>query len=261
MSVPMSALWQQSIAFARRESALLVPLALSTLAMGQAGMMVATAIQRQAPQGGGVWLVFCLSYFLVLVGQMSIAALVLNPGISVSEAINLAVRRAPKAIAVLLLSAFILLFAMIPSVALMARSGFDLSSANPQLSYADLLYLAPVLGLALWIGVRLFPIHALLVSEKGNVFNAIGRAFALTKGRVLPLLAVAAAFLMGSQLLQMIAGLVVGGIFSAFSGGAAMDFGVAVMVALGAGMASAIPAMLAAIFAALFYKTVVDLPA
>jgi hypothetical protein len=258
MSVTMSALWQQSIAFARRESALLVPLALSTLAMGQAGMIVATAIQRQAPQGGGVWLIFGLSYFLVLVGQMSIAALVLNPGISVSEAINLAVRRSPKAIAVLLLAAFVLLFAMIPCVALMARNGFDLSSANPQLTLADLLFLAPVFGFALWIGVRLFPLHALLVSEKGNVFDAIGRALALTKGQVLPLLAVVAAFLAGSQLLQMVASLIVGVIFSVFSGGAALDFGVAVMVALGAGMASAIPAMLAAIFAAFYYKTVVD---
>jgi hypothetical protein len=256
MSVSLVAIWQQSLAFARRESTLLIPLALSTLAMGQAGMMIATAIERQAAQGGGVWLVFCLSYFLVLVGQMSIAALVLKPGISVAEAINLAVRQSPKAVAALLLTAFVLVLALIPCVILMAKNGLDLTSPNPQLTPADLLFVAPVLALAFWISVRLFTLHAFLVSEKGNVFDAIRAAFAQTRGQVLPLLAVVGAFILGSQFLQMIAGIIVAAIFSIFSGSAEIDFGVTVMVALGAGMASAFPSMLSAIFAATFFRSV-----
>jgi hypothetical protein len=255
MTVSMTTIWHQSIAFARRESALLIPLALSTLAMGQAGMIIATAIQRQAPQSGGVWMVFMLSYFLVLVGQMSIAALVLTPGISVAEAINLAVRRSPKAIASLLLIAFVLVLALVPCVILMAQGGLDLSNPNAQLTPRDLLFVAPVLALALWIGARLYALHAIFVSEEGNVFDAIRSAFTLSKNHVLPLLGVVTGFVLGSQFLQMVVGMIVAAIFSIFSGSAGIDFGVAVMVALGAGMASAIPAMLSAIFAAHFFRS------
>ena len=258
MSVSMTNIWQQSIAFARRESALLIPLSLSTLAMGQAGMMVATAIQRQAPMGGGVWLVFLLSYFLVLVGQMSIAALVLKPGTSVAEAINLAVRRSPKALAALVLTAFVLILALIPCVTLMAQNGLDLTNPNAQLTPSDLLYVAPVLALAFWINVRLYIIHAFFVSENGTVFDAIRAAFMQSRGHVLPLLGVVGAFVLSSQILQMVVGMIVAAIFSIFSGSAGIDFGVAVMVALGAGMASAFPAMLSAIFAAIFFRTVND---
>jgi membrane-anchored glycerophosphoryl diester phosphodiesterase (GDPDase) len=258
MTVSISTLFRESIAFARREAALLVPLSLSTLAMGQAGMIIATAIQRQAPVGGAVWLIFLLSYFLVLVGQMSIAALVLKPGTSVAEAISLAVRRSPKAIAVLLMILFVLLLALVPCVALMAQSGIDLSSPTPQLTMADMLYLSPALGLALWIGVRMIALHAVLVNENATVHDAIKRTFTLTKGHVLPLLGATAAFIFGAQILQILAGMIVTLIFSAFTGSVGMDFGVAVVVALGAGMASAIPAMLAAIFAALFYRQLAD---
>jgi membrane-anchored glycerophosphoryl diester phosphodiesterase (GDPDase) len=258
MTVSISTLWRESLAFARRESALLVPLALSTLAMGQAGMIIATAIQRQAPVGGGVWLIFLLSYFLVLIGQLSIAALVLKPGSSVAEAINLAVRQSPKALAVLLMILCVLLLALLPCVALMAQNGMDLSSPNPQLTMSDMLYLSPALGLALWIGVRLLSLHAVLVNENATVGEAVRKSFRLTKGHVLPLLAATVGFVVGSQILQILAGVIVTLIFSAFAGGEGMDLGVAVMVALGAGMASAIPAMLAAIFAALFYRQLND---
>jgi hypothetical protein len=258
MPVSMTIIWRQSIAFSRRESTLLIPLALSTLAMGQAGMILATAIQRQALQGGGVWLVFALSYFLVLVGQLSIAALVLKPGISVAEAINLAVRRTPLAIAALVLTSFVLMIALIPCVILMAQNGLDLTSPNAKLAPADLIYVAPVFALALWIGARLYTVHAYIVNEKGNVFDAIRAAFSHSSKTVLPLLGVVGAFILGSQFLQMVAGMIVAALFSIFSGSADVDFGVAVMVALGAGMASTFPVMLSAIFAAIFYRTVMN---
>jgi hypothetical protein len=254
MSVSFSTLWQESFAFARRESSLLIPLSLSTLAMGQTGAVVAATVLKQVPTGGTATLVFILSYFLILVGQLAITALVLKPGISVAEAINLAVRRVPKMIGLALLIVFLLLLVLLPCVALIAMRGFDVSSPNPQLTMGDLLLLAPFFALALWINVRLFPIQALIVEQNPPLLPACAKAFTRTKGKALPLIAVVAGFLFISQLLQVMAAAIVSALFSAVSGTAGLDFGGTVMVALAAGMVATYPAMIAVIFAALFYK-------
>jgi hypothetical protein len=258
MSVSFSTLWQESFAFARRESSLLIPLSLSTLAMGQAGAVIAATVLRQVPTGGTATLVFLLSYFLIMVGQLAITALVLKPGTSVAEAINLAVRRVPKMVGLMLLIVFLLLLVLLPCVALISMRGFDVSSPNPQLTLGDLLLLSPFFALALWINVRLFPVQALVIEQDPPLLQACAKAFARTKGKALPIIAVVASLLFITQVVQLVAATLVSALFSIVSGTAGLDFGGTVMVALGAGMAAAYPAMIAVIFAALFYKSSSD---
>jgi hypothetical protein len=254
MPLPISQLWTETITFVRRESALLTPLMLSTLALGQAGLVMAFGEIAKGETGGIISLAMVFCWVLITLGQLAITALVLTPGMSVAEGLKRGASALPKMALIFLWTAMVLILVAAPLTFMLQKTGVDPSAAALSLKPIDLLILSPILLVAIWFSVRTLVLQAVLIDGKPTALASLLQSFRMTRGNGGSLLRVIIMFFVVGQIFQMIAavtaGLILGGIFTQMGApviGAALS-------ALVAGAAGAVPATFQSVFAALLYR-------
>lgn len=182
----ISKAWEESVAFVAREGKLLFPVAFVFLALPQVviGLIMpdvdadktktlAAMMELMRPEMPQLMASFVLSNLIGLVGGLSLYALSTRPGISVGEAIGVALGRFLPALAAgLLLGLVAVLGIGIPMG--MIQGG----AIGP--GALLLLIAAPLFAFAF---VRLILLNVVIVEESKGPIAAIKRAWDLTKGK------------------------------------------------------------------------------
>jgi len=195
-NLSITAAWEESVAFVRREGRLLFPVSFMLIALPVAVTEALTpASAAGQPPASGAWLVlFPVALLLSAIGNVAITSLALRPGISVGEALRHGAARLPALLGVALIAgiASFILFMLIVTVAVSAVPGAvdaaKAGAANEAFTKAVVLAMVALLPLAAYFGARLLLITPLAAGEEGGPFRLIARSWTLTKGHVLRLI-------------------------------------------------------------------------
>ncbi len=182
----ISSAWDETVAFLRRESRLVMPVALAFFAVP------ATLFGWHNPSGDptqatGGWPLTLLVLVLALMGQMAIAAMAIGWRGSVGAALTQALGRVWGVLAALLL-VFIPVAVVLALILAVMLGGAGLTDPT-QVTAESLaavpgltLFLLAMTFLFLFIAARLFPISAVGMMETANPIRVIARSWRLTGG-------------------------------------------------------------------------------
>ena len=256
MTISMSAIWDESAALIRRESHLLVPVALATVGIGS---MISGLTQPETPAAGlgatGV-LGFLVGNILVMLGTLALSALALMPGMSVGESIRLALARLPKMLGIAAMFVNALIVMMIPVAIILAMSG---AAISPNMTAEDLPGVAILCALVIvaaliYVSARLITMSAAIVDRNPPIIEAIRSSFASTSGIVAKIVGVLLLFfivtLVASGAVASISGILFGMLGKAV-GAPLLGTGLTVLVT---GMVSALLSIVSSVFAAMLYR-------
>lgn len=193
-SFSLGTVWEQTIAFLRRESGLLVPVALAIYGPAQVMLDLGlTAVMASHEAGGRVLplqaLLVLPGALLVLLGNMAVALIALRPGISVGEALTGALRRLGPA-----LLAMLALFAMVAAVGIViviaATLGAVMFGGDPRSPAiaGQLRVLVFIPAIVVWVRMQLLP--SVLAHEPLSPIAGIRRAWQLGRHHALRLIGV-----------------------------------------------------------------------
>lgn len=202
--------WEETLAFVKREGTLLFPVALVFLALPAVILQLVAPEQMRpmAEMGKGqgaqqLPVSFLLSMLLVvligLLGMLAVYALSLRPGISVAEALQLAVRRMPAVMGAmaLLLAGFALLFFVLSLVGAVFIPAVGTAGA----ASVVVLMAAPLL---LFVTVRLLLLYIVLLNEPIGAVEGIRRGWRLTVGQFWKLFAFVMALVILALIIQLV---------------------------------------------------------
>lgn len=190
MRLSISKAWEETAAFASRETRLLVPIALALLFLpGVVAGLVGPVRSNETPTTSFLLLLFA-ELLIGVIGQIAIARLTLGHREPVGEAIRDAALRLPALVGSVFLIALPLSFAIlfVGGVAVaMAKSG----GGQPFMAILVTLGLTVLIVAALILGLRCLLNTAIAAVEPGGPVRLLKRGFALTRGHVLKLLGAA----------------------------------------------------------------------
>jgi hypothetical protein len=254
----MNQAWDDAMAFIRRESSLLVPLALATLLVGDVvGALARPANPATAPSALANLAMLAAAIWSI-VGQLSITALVLKPGSSVGDAIGLGVRRLGKVLLVALMLGVALTIALLPVVVALISSGFSPSvpeSVRNVPTWAGF-YIGILTVLVMWVAARLILVNPLLVDKNPGPLAAIKAGFGLTRGIVAQIIVVLVIYLIVLVILLNAVRFVAGSLFALIGAAADSAFLGLVLTALASGLVATALSTVAAVFIAMLYRRV-----
>jgi hypothetical protein len=254
--ISMNQIWDDSIAFIRREAALLIPLALATLYVGDVVANLAQGLSTPDKPNPIATLAILVATVWSIVGQLSVASLVLKPGQSVGEALAHGGSRLGKVIGIALILGVVAALALTPIVLVAIANG-----ANPAVpeSFQKLpgwlgLIVLVVIGALIWLGIRLSLMNALIVDRNPGVVESLKSGFALTQGITARLSLVISLYVLMLLILGSAVKFVAGSLFTLVGAGLGSEFAGAVMTALVAGIVNAGLGLIATVFLAMLYR-------
>lgn len=253
--IMMNQIWDDSIAFVRRESALLIPLALATIYVAD----VMTSLAARPSGAGPIATISILAAaMLSIAGQLAIVSLVLRPASSVGEALVHGLSRLGKVIVVALLLGLVLSLALVPVIAGAVASGINLEDPDAirHLPGWMALIVLIVLGVMIWLGIRLALMNVLIVDRNPGLVDAVKGGFALTRGISARLFLVAALY--GAVLIVTGSAVrfVAGSAFALIGTAVGSPFAGAVLTALVAGLVTTALSLISTVFLATLYRHV-----
>jgi hypothetical protein len=256
--ISMNQVWDDSVAYIRRESALLVPLALATIYFG--GVVASLAQGGTTPDKPNILasIIALVGLIWSTVGQLAVMSLVLRPAQSVGEALQHGLARLGKVVLVGLLLILMISVALLPIGAVALASGLD--PKNPQTlqnvpGWVSLLLLVLIAGFG-WLSVRLSLMSALIVDRNPGVIEALKGGFALTRGIAARLILVAILYFAMVLILGSAVQFVAGSIFELLGRALGSPFAGAVMTTLVLGLISTALSLVATVFLATLYRRV-----
>ncbi len=257
MRLPVSKIWEDTMAFVKAEWGLLVPVSLALLGLSNAASDIAgNAMGADGPANGPGWAVMLFLVALVVsqYGQLAIIALALTPGRSVGEALGVAMRRLPKLIVITLILSLILLIAAIPLAAILVANGIDMGTPATRLPFSVTLGVFLFMGFMAWLFVRLLPMNALLIDADPPIVATIKQTFAMTRGHATILLGLSALYLLISLITAGAATFVVGSAFGLLGQWAGAGWAGPLMGALAGGMVAAALGAISNVFLTRIYR-------
>lgn len=175
--------WDDTSRFVRREAGLLMPLAFATGGVGALLWDLAVPVSvpgaRAAP---GPWMLVLIPVTLLfLIGNIAIAALVLNGGISVREALRIAFSRMGNALSVLALFMGIALFATVVVSVVAMLVGMLVGWPPEQATALALMLMLPAI---LFVAVRMITLWPVVAASPARPapIATVRAAFRATKG-------------------------------------------------------------------------------
>lgn len=190
-NLSITAAWEETAAFVKREGRLLFPIGFMLIALPIALLrLVAPVAEPGRMPEAGLWvLVLPFAVVGVLLGNLAVIDLALSPGESVREALRHALRRLPSALAAALLIGFaylvvLLLLSIIVTLLVpgameaAARPG---AAADPVAVRANLILLLLILPVVLFLGTRMLPLLCVAAAENVGPIRMIGRSWSLTR--------------------------------------------------------------------------------
>ncbi|CAN5316769.1 hypothetical protein BH09PSE3_BH09PSE3_24600 [soil metagenome] len=254
--ISMNVVWEDTVAFLRREAGLVIPLALATSLVGDVVNSLAAPATAAAPPNPLLSVVTLAAVIWTIIGQLAIMALVLRPGSSVGEALSLAVRRLPTLIGAALLVGVGATILLMP-----ALIGFMQSGANPNIpaSFSLLpswvsLYFLIFACVAIWLSLRLSMLNPLVVDRQIGVIESLKTAFAMTRGVIARLILAAFVYFAMMVLLTTVVRFVLGSAFELLGRAINSPFVATALTALATGTVTAGLSTLAAVFLAMLYR-------
>jgi hypothetical protein len=255
MPISMSAIWDESVVMIRRESHLMVPVALATIGVGA---VISGLTQPETPAAGvgaiGIF-GFVIGQILGLIGNLAVMALALMPGMSVGESLRLSIARLPKMLSIAVIFVIAVVVLMIPVAIFLKISGasVNLNMTAEELPAMAVLSALIVGALLLYISARLLTLSAVVVDRNPPVIEAIKSSFAATHG--------IAGKIVGVVLLFLVVTLVISGAAASISGILFGMIGKAVgapllgtaLATLVTGMVSALFSIISTVFGAILY--------
>jgi hypothetical protein len=258
--ISMTALWDDTSTFIRRERALLVPLALATLVVGSAGSSLISYATPPGDANPSAWLGVAqfLCFIISMTGQLSILALVLRDRLSIGEALTYGASCLSKTLTFILSMMGGIMLLAIPLAVYLVVSGVDLTKQPPQLPPFATFYILGMLVFLVWFGARVFPMLAIIVDQRPSTLSAFRTSFALTRGDTARLIGVTLTFglvvIIASVTTELLAGLV-------FIGGAKLigvPFLGHVLAAFAQGLVLGGLSVFGIVFTALYYRRAVE---
>jgi hypothetical protein len=207
--------WEESLAFIKREGSLLFPVALLFLSVPMAvlQLMIPPDYMQMAPGQtlaslpplpGTVKVAMIVAGIVMLIGSLAVYALALRPGISVAEAIRLAIGRLPVVLGASLLVGVALMFVLFGA----AMIGGLLSVVTGKGGGVVLAAVA-MLAAMLYVSARMLPLSALVIDRRPGVVAALRETLSLTRGQAGRL----AAFILVSLILILVVQIAVQSVF------------------------------------------------
>ncbi len=181
ITISLGTVWETTVGFVRAELSLLAPLALLGFGLPTVAMLLAVPMDQAAAETlkPGPWMLWLLPCGLFsMLGSIAVSALVLTPGVSVREAILVAIARLPAAIGLLLLYVGVQVVLAVPLAFATLIDVRMSGSAGPIAMLVNLLDIAVMI----WLFVRILPIWAVLADRPQSPFDAVRTAFRLTRG-------------------------------------------------------------------------------
>ena len=246
-SLSISAAWQDTQVFLRREAALLVPVSLLFIAIPLALMMMVIPPELRAPSldpnlpkpevPGWTILVVIVCSLVAMGGILSLYAMALKSAISVREALIMGLRRLGVALGA---SIIIGLVAVVPALLLVAVS--------------QSLAVAVMFVVAVLLSIRLLMLNCVVIDQPVGVIDTLKRSWAITQGQMLRLLGfliiITIPIMLGRLVCEMLLGLVG---FMIGGKGLAMQTG-----AVGAAAALALGQLLMIVMTSRLYRQLVQ---
>jgi hypothetical protein len=257
--ISMNQVWDDAVSFIRRESALLVPVALATLYVGDVVSSLAGGATLPTERDALARVAIFAATLWSIVGQLSIISLVLKPGLSVGEALAHGGGRLGKVLLVaLLIGAAVAVLLMPAAIAAVANGANPAIPATLQMlpGWVSVLILATA-GLILWMAVRLALMNALIVDQNPGVVESIRRGFMLTKGIASRLLLVGLLYVVVLVILGKAVQFVAGSAFALLGAALGSVFVGQVLTALFTGLISTALSLVATVFLAMLYRGVI----
>lgn len=212
----LGTVWEETIAFLRRESGLMIPVALAIYGPAQLmmdfGLQKAYALRANADAANSWQALLVLpGGLLMLLGNLVVTLLVMVPGISVGEALSGGIRRLPTAIGAMFL-VFTAVMAAALAIMVAASFGSLLFGADPRspVLVSQLFVLILIPAGVVWLRLLLLP--TVTAVEPLGPAAAIRRAWDLARGNMLRFLGVWVILLFLSILLAMVEMFVVGSV-------------------------------------------------
>lgn len=212
----LGVVWEETIAFLRREGNLLVPVALALIGPGQVMFKYGTTALlgvRGAHGAGGIpTLLIIPAALLILFGNVVITRMALVPAISVAEALSAGARRLPRTIgATLLLMVAVMAAALaIIVAATLGAMTFNVDPRTPALSaQIGTIVLIP----ATIVMIRMLLLVPVAAMEEIGVIDVLRRTWVLGTGNFLRFLGVCALLMFLSFVVGLIEQFVVGSVF------------------------------------------------
>lgn len=193
-SFSIDAVWEETIAFLRRESALILPVALATfgtgtIILGLAAGSASAASTDPAQLSRLIW--FLPALLLTLIGNMAISLVVLRPRSSVGESLRAALGRVPAAIAIMLLLMVAAMGVLLVATILVAVLGLiwpmNMGAKLSLTVYAALIPTA-------WLTIRLLVMWPTVADGDLGPVAALRTSFRLTHGYAVKALIVSLCF-------------------------------------------------------------------
>lgn len=178
--ISLSAAAEQTGSFMRREGALVLPVAFATFGIAFILLSLVTPDPgNQSEVEGGLWALaaFPLLFFM-MIGQISIAYLVLRPGASVRDALGAAMKRLPTIVGVILL---ILLGLVALAVLLSVVTVMIGVAVGATLETTTIFVSLIVIAAMAWLSTRLLMLWPLLADKRNGVKDSIKQSFRLSK--------------------------------------------------------------------------------
>lgn len=180
--------WEDSVAFVRREVALLLPVALTLVVLPfiVVGQMLPQELMTNPAQGPGmaqlppaVMAGLLVAGLISLVGSLAIYVLSLQPGVSVGEALQRAGRRLPilLAAAIMVGLGFMILFVLVSALAGLVGLAFGKAGAL-------VLSFVLVAAIILYVSTRMLMLNLVVVDTNLGPVASIRESWSLTRGMV-----------------------------------------------------------------------------
>lgn len=254
--ISMNQVWDDAVAFIRREAALLVPLGLATFLVSDVAGALSTAGVSAGQPRPLASIIVLLATLWSLVGQLSIMALVLKPGLSVGEALRMGTARLGKAVGIAIVFGLLFAVAMVPVAAAVAASGVDPTVPDTWRNVPKWasFYVLVTAALFFWLVLRLILVNPLIVDRNPRLVDAVKTGFGLTRGVAARLTLAVVLYLVVLAILSNAVRFVAGSVFALVGAAIGSPFAGAVMTALVSGLVGAALSLVAAVFVAMFYR-------
>ena len=253
----LQTIWDDTLVFIKREQALLVPLALATLGLGNMGSLIAQEFELAQPadaMGAGLLALMLLFMLLILLGHLAIITLTLRSGMSVGEALRHAARCLWRVLVVQLVFGLIIGLLAVPSLYKHVNELHTNTLARAHFSLSELLWLLILIVTAIWVSIRIMPVQALQVDQKIGIIDAIKKAFALTRGHFLQLLGFALLLGVVAGIVQLATKFVLGSLFTIIGRSIGSPLTGKVLEALVQSALATVVGLVSAVFVAKLYR-------
>lgn len=212
MALSLNKAWDDAQRFIRREAALLVPVALTLMVLPSAVFELMAPQRATVDTAPGSWLLALPVFALfTLLGSLAITRLAFQDGLSVGEALTVALRRLAIAIGASLILLAVAMLAMMPIAPMLPSAQGGAAGLGGGAALFMMVYAMALFAGGFFLFVRLLLVNVVIVVEAVGPIAAMKRSFALTNGHFLKFTGLLALFLVLSM--------VVGGAIS-LAGGA-----------------------------------------